>query len=132
MFKQQTPSMDAWMQEAKKDKKAAACGMFLCHNGVVRETPKAEVREHKKGLKPVTGLLFDYDVEKTKKAVEETKKMPGIHYVRVWLNQGKLTVGDDIMLVLIGGDIRPNVIAALETLVGNLKNNCVTEKELYD
>ena len=43
--------------------------------------------------------------------------MPGIHYVRVWLNEGMLEVGDDIMLVLIGGDIRPHVVDALQTLV---------------
>ena len=30
-----------------------------------------------------------------------------------------------------GGDIRPHVIVALQALVGELKTNCVTEKELY-
>ena len=57
--------------------------------------------------------------------------MEGIHYVRVWLNSGTLRTGDDIMLALVGGDIRPRVMAALDQLVSDLKNNCVTEKELY-
>ena len=57
--------------------------------------------------------------------------MPGIGYVRVWLNEGELTLGDDIMLVLVGGDIRPRVIDALQTLVGTIKNECVLEQELY-
>ena len=35
------------------------------------------------------------------------------------------------MRFLVGGDIRPHVVFALETLVGELKNNCVTETELY-
>jgi len=131
MEKQKTPSMDQWMQEAKKDQKAAACGMFLFHNGVVRKTPKAEVRENEKGLNPVTGMLFDYDTDKVEQAVASVKKMPGIHYVRVWLNRGHLSIGDDIMLVLIGGDIRPNVIDGLQALVSDLKNHCVTEEELY-
>lgn len=39
------PSMDEWLKEAKQDPKAAQCGMFLTHNGVVRITPKAQVRE---------------------------------------------------------------------------------------
>ena len=56
--------------------------------------------------------------------------MPGIFYVRIWLNEGELTVGEDIMLVLVGGDIRPHVIDALQSLVGELKSNCVTEKEI--
>ena len=58
--------------------------------------------------------------------------MPGIFHVRVWLNSGKLQVGDDIMLVLIGGDIRPRVIDALQSLVGEIKNNCVVEQEIYE
>ena len=57
--------------------------------------------------------------------------MAGIHYIRVWLNEGELRLGDDIMLVLVGGDIRPHVIDALQTLVGTIKNECVVEQELY-
>ena len=34
------------------------------------------------------------------------------------------------MLVLIGGDIRPRVIDALQHLVGTIKNTCVVEREL--
>ena len=49
--------------------------------------------------------------------------------MRVWLNSGELTVGDDIMQVLIGGDIRPRVIDALQELVGTIKNECVSEIE---
>ena len=60
----------------------------------------------------------------------ETRGLEGIYYVRVWLNEGRLRVGDDLMYVLIGGDIRPRVVAALEFLVGRLKDECVTETEL--
>ena len=38
-------------------------------------------------------------------------------------------IGDDIMLVLVGGDIRPHVVDALQALVGKLKTECVTELE---
>ena len=34
------------------------------------------------------------------------------------------------MRVLVGGDIRPHVIAALDALVAALKERCVTEEEL--
>ena len=57
--------------------------------------------------------------------------MEGIRFVRVWLAEGRLEVGDDIMYVLIGGDIRPHVIDALQALVGRLKNECVTETEIH-
>jgi len=65
-----------------------------------------------------------------KRAVEETYKLPGIYYIRTWLNRGKLAVGDDIMYVLIGGDIRPHVIQGLDFLVDKLKKECVSEKEI--
>ena len=57
--------------------------------------------------------------------------MPGIRYARVWLASGELKVGDDIMLVLVGGDIRPHVIDALQALVGEIKTRCVTETEVF-
>ena len=40
-------------------------------------------------------------------------------------------MGDDIMYVLIGGDIRPRVVDALQYLVSRVKNECVVEKEIY-
>ena len=64
-------------------------------------------------------------------AIKKTRAMPGIYYVKVWLNEGRLELGDDIMLVLVGGDIRPRVIDALQSLVGEIKQHCVVEKEIY-
>ena len=58
-------------------------------------------------------------------------EMEGIYYIRVWLNEGELRVGDDIMYVLIGGDIRPRVVDCLQYLVGRIKNECVIETEHY-
>ena len=55
--------------------------------------------------------------------------MEGIYYVRVWLNEGELQVGDDIMYVLIGGDIRPHVVDCLQSLVETIKTTCVLEDE---
>ena len=126
-MKKEAPSMDQWLKEAK----AEDCGMFLVHNGTVRRTAKARVRQGKEDTADVVGMIFRYDADKVEKAVAEAKQMAGIHYVRVWLNEGELRLGDDIMLVLVGGDIRPHVIDALQTLVGTIKNECVVEQELY-
>ena len=124
------PSMDQWIKEAKKDPTAAECGMYLFHNGIVRKTAKARARRGE-DVSDVVGMNFSYDDEKIERAVSDAYKMPGIHHVRVWLNKGELKIGDDIMFVLIGGDIRPNVINALESLVEEIKTNCVSETELY-
>ena len=129
--KQQAPSMDAWLKEAKHDASAAGCGMYLFHNGVVRETARARVRDGAENTAAVSGMNFSYDAEKVEEARQAALQMPGISYARVWLNSGALQVGDDIMLVLVGGDIRPHVIDALQALVGEIKNHCVTEQEVY-
>lgn len=124
------PSIDEWLKEAKKDPNANKVGMYLVHNGTVRETAKAKVRLGQEDTKPVTGMEFSYDKEKVEAAIEETKKRDGIFYVKAWLNEGYLDLGDDIMYILIGGDIRPNIIDALQALVGKIKNECVVETEI--
>lgn len=124
------PSIDGWLREAKALRSAGEIGMYIIHNGVVRATAKQEARFHTP-CDGVIGMELLHDAEKVAAAVARAEAMPGIGLVRLWLNDGELKVGDDIMYVLIGGDIRPNVIAALESLVNELKNECLTEKERF-
>lgn len=131
-MKKQIPDINAWLAEAKQHESAPKIGMYLTHNGIVRESAKAKVRQGAEDTKPVTGMVFSYDEAKVNSVIEDTyKNVPGVYYIKVWLNEGELTVGDDIMYVLIGGDIRPNVIEGLQYLVGRVKNECVVETELY-
>ena len=95
---------------------APKIGMYLTHNGVVRRSAKAQVRFGAEDTLPVCGMLFSYDQERVDRIIAETYR---------------LQVGDDIMYVLIGGDIRPYVVDALQYLVGRIKNECVTETELH-
>ena len=115
------PSVDQWLREAKADPAAAQCGMFLTHNGVVRITPKAQVREGVEGLGEVVAVEFSYDAEGLAAAEAEALTWPGVYYVRTWLNEGRCEVGD----------IRPNCIDALQKLVGHIKNELVVEKEIF-
>ncbi len=130
--KKTPPSIEEWIGEAKADPAASEIGMFLTHNGVVRETPKAKVRQGLDDGSKVKGMEFSYDAEKVDAAIEEARILEGIYYVRAWLNEGQLEVGDDIMYVLIGGDIRPHVVDALQFLVEKIKTECVTEIEKRD
>lgn len=124
------PSMDQWLREAKAGPDAGKIGMYLTHNGVVRETARALVRDGAEAA-PVRGMRFSYDRERMEAALAETRAMEGIHCVRAWLNEGELAPGDDIMYVLVGGDIRPRVVEALQFLVGKLKSECVSEEEIF-
>lgn len=126
-----SPSMDEWLREAKKDPSAEKIGMYLTHNGVVRATARALAREGDTSAAPVSGMVFSYDREKVEAAIADTYKLDGVYYVRAWLNEGELSVGDDIMYILIGGDIRPHTVDALQYLVGRIKTECVTETETF-
>ena len=129
-MKQPPPSMDAWLREAKAHESAPKIGMYLTHNGTVRRSAKAKVRQGAENTRDVTGMVFSYDREKVDAVIADAYKLEGIYYIKVWLNEGQLEVGDDIMYVLIGGDIRPRVVDALNYLVGRIKDECVTETEL--
>ena len=129
-MKEKNPSIDQWLKEAKAHQSAPLCGMYLTHNGTVRQTAKAKVRYGEENTKEVTGMLFSYDEEKVNAVIADTYQMEGIYYIKVWLNAGTLQMGDDIMYVLIGGDIRPRVVDALQYLVSRIKNECVVETEL--
>ena len=130
MRKLTPPSMDAWLSEAKRHESAPKIGMYLTHNGVVRQSARAKVRQGAEDTKPVTGMYFAYDREKVDAVIADAYKMDGIYYIKVWLNEGELSLGDDIMYVLVGGDIRPHVVDALQYLVGRIKSECVTETEI--
>ena len=121
--------MDLWLKEAKESPKAALVGMFLVHNGVVRETPKALVRKGLDQGNRVIGMDFSYNQLKVDRVIEDTYKLEGVYYIKVWLNHGYLELGDDIMYILIGGDIRPHVVDALQFIVEKIKTECVTEIE---
>ena len=125
----EVPSMDAWLKEAKAHESAGKIGMYLTHNGTVRGTAKAQVRLGQDSA-PVTGMVFSYDAAKVAAAIEAAYQLDGIYYIKVWLNEGELQVGDDIMYVLIGGDIRPHVVDGLQFLVERIKTECVVETEL--
>lgn len=131
-MKKERPSIDLWLQEAKAHESAPKIGMYLTHNGIVRQSAKAKVRQGAENTRPVTGMYFSYDADKVNAVIADAYRLEGIYYIQVWLNEGTLQVGDDIMYVLIGGDIRPHVVDGLQYLVGRIKNECVIETEICE
>lgn len=116
------PSLDGWLEELKAEPESARVGMYLSHNGIVRSFSRDG--------RAVTGMDLSVYRERLDGALAEARVMPGIAQVRAWVNEGRLDVGDDIMYVLVGGDIREHVIDALTALVRTIKTEVVTESEL--
>ena len=96
-------------------------GMIASHLGVVRGTSRDG--------QTVKGIEVDYDHDAVKKIVTDAKKMPGIVEVLVDTNEGDLKIGDEILAVAVGGDIRENVFPVLVETVNRIKKEAVKKKE---
>ena len=81
-------------------------------------------------VQPVRGMMLRSDRVRLEEVLVEARTWPGVYAVRGWVNEGSLSVGDDIMRVLVAGDVRDNVFAALQRLVSLIKNEVVSESEL--
>lgn len=95
-------------------------GMILSHQGVVRGVSR--------GGRPVSGITLKVDRDRLRDIVNAEKKSPGIIELVVKItDQTQLAVGDDIMLIVVAGDIRENVIPVLERTLNSVKQT-VTHK----
>jgi len=113
--------VDACIARIKAGPGADRIGMILAHQGVVRGSSRAG--------EPVHGMRLTVDRRRFADVLAEALTWPGVVAVDGWVNEGDLKVGDDIMKVVVAGDIRENVFEALQRLVGLIKREVVTESE---
>ncbi len=116
------PSLQTWLDEIKSGPDNARIGMYLIHNGVVRGTARDG--------SAVSGMDLSYDRGCLAEVIEEVEARQGLVAVRVWINEGRLDIGDDIMYALVAGDIRENVFGGLQELVRLVKTEVVKEWEI--
>ncbi|MFH0814460.1 MAG: molybdenum cofactor biosynthesis protein MoaE [Pseudomonadota bacterium] len=98
-------------------------GMILIHNGVVRGWSR-------QGHKPVTSIEVAVDEPKIAALREEYSKKPGIYRILIEHHAGRLNLGDDLLFILVAGDIRENVKPVLSELLDRIKTDAVTKSEL--
>jgi molybdopterin synthase catalytic subunit len=111
-----------WLEEVKRAANPEDLGMILVHNGIVRGSSKSG--------KPVHGMKLSCDQIKLNSILPIFRKKPGIVEVKVWINAGNLKVGDDIMLLLVAGKLRTDVLPVFEELLSVIKSEIVTEEEI--
>ncbi len=119
-------SFDLGLEIKRIKEKAPAdkLGMILVHNGVVRATSK-------EGDKSVAGMVLSYDHEALDELIKRTREEnPGVVDIVAWINEGKLSVGDDIMYLIVAGDRRSNLLPVFESLIEQIKGRIVKETEL--
>lgn len=114
-------TLQGMIDHLKKRLDPAKVGMFACHNGVVRATTRDG--------RPAMALDIDCDRDAWDRVLTELRSRPGIAAVEAYLHTGRRTVGEDVLLIVVAGDIRENVFPVLEEAVNRLKKEAVKKKE---
>jgi len=114
--------VDGWIREIKEKCDSQSLGMILVHNGVVRGSSKDGCT--------VQGMVLSYNKELLESTVREMKAREGIVEIKVWINEGELRVGDDIMYVLVAGRFRTDILPVFQELLTIVKTKIVDEKEV--
>lgn len=109
--------------EIRRNPDFSKAGMLLAHNGVVRGTSRDGRR--------IKGLRVAVEHGRLEQILSEQRQRPGIIDIRVAIAEGRdLAVGEDVMVLIVAGDIRENVIAVLSDTL-NLIKTTVTAKTEY-
>ena len=100
-------------------------GMILVHNGVVRGWSR-------NGRRTVTGVEISVDGNTVEALRKECEGKPGIYRIVVEYRTGLLYPGDDVLFIVVAGDIRENVKPVLAELLDRIKAEAVSKKELVE
>lgn len=117
-------SLEALIREVKTLPEISRAGMLLCHNGIVRESDRS-------GQRKVRSIRVDVNEQKLDEIRAWGESQAGIVAVRIKAFSGDLAVGDDLLYVVVAGDIRENVFPALRAVVERIKAEGVTKAESY-
>lgn len=99
-------------------------GMILVHNGVVRAWSRKDRAE-------VTAIEVTPDLERIEAIRREIEAREGIFRAVAHANSGLMQPGDDVLFLIVAGDIRENVKAALADFLDRVKAEAVTKREIF-
>lgn len=118
-------NLNALREQIKNHPDYPKVGMVLCHNGVVRETSRDGRR--------VSGIKITANREKLEQIISEHKARPGIVEILVELaDEGRvLSVGEDVMYIVVAGDIRERVIGCLTDTLNAVKSSVTSKTEYF-
>ena len=112
------------IDDVKTHPRFSEAGMILIHNGVVRATSRDG--------RVVTGLRVTVDQPRLDQVLETYRGREGILDVRVTIAADRdLAVGDDVMALVVAGDIRENVIATLKDALDDIKRTVTSKTQFY-
>lgn len=99
-------------------------GMLLIHNGTVRNWSRQEGRT-------VIGLETEVDQGKIEELRQQYLQFPGIYEIVVEARSGRFVPGDDLLFIIVAGDLREHIKPVLAELLDRIKAEAVRKRELY-
>jgi len=123
MIKKHKIDINRLLEKVRTHPDSNKMGMIASHLGIVRGSSR-DNRE-------VIGVEVDYDLKTINDIIQNIKILPGIIEVLVDINEGRLEVGDEMLFVAVGGDIRENVFNALMKTVDLIKRTASHKKEIF-
>ena len=116
--------IDEMISEVKAHPDFGKAGMVLAHNGVVRESSRDG--------RAVTGLTVHVNHTRLEELLALYRSRDGIVSILVAIeSETPLAVGDDVMAIVVAGDIRENVIRTLEGLLNAVKAEVTSKTEHF-
>lgn len=100
-------------------------GMILIHNGVVRGWSRGDGAG-------VSAVEVTPDPVRLEELRTEYERRPGIWRVLVEARSGRLKPGDDLLFIVVAGDIRENVKPALAELLDRIKSEAISKREIKE
>ena len=98
-------------------------GMILIHNGTVRNWSR-------QGHKRVQALETTVNEVLVEKLRQEYKQKPGIYDIIIETHSGRFLPGDDLLFILVAGDVRENIKPVLSELLDRIKAEAISKKEV--
>ncbi|WP_028575167.1 molybdenum cofactor biosynthesis protein MoaE [Desulfonatronovibrio hydrogenovorans] len=98
-------------------------GMLLVHNGVVRAWSR-------KDRSRVSAIEVTPDYQALEEIRKRFEKRPGIFRIVVKAARGLLKPGDDLLFIIVAGDIRENVKPVLADILDTIKRDAVVKREI--
>ncbi len=110
--------------EMKKDPRFAEnVGMVLVHNGIARSWSRKDGNE-------VIRLEVRPDREKIEAIRQEFLEAEGIFDIIIEAKEGRFKAGDDMLFIIVAGDIREHVKPVLAGMLDRIKAYAIDKMEV--
>ncbi len=99
-------------------------GMVLIHNGTVRGWSRDN-------HSPVSRIEVVADHAIVERICCDIEQLEGIYKVVAEARSGVMQPGDDLLFLVVAGDIRENVTPALALMLDRIKTEAIRKKEIF-